>query len=93
MEADVPRPPDIVDDAVSRLCEALAILETIDAGNLLAELPADPTARAGHQRAVSLLSVLRRELTRLKHELQAADQAQEAIARALTRFGASRSQP
>jgi hypothetical protein len=93
MEADAPLPPDIVEDAVGRLCEALAILETIDACNLLAELPADPMAQAGHQRAVSLLGILRRELNALKHELQAGGQAQDAIGRALTRFATGRSPP
>jgi len=85
MEADEPRPPDVVDDAVGRLCEALAILDAIELGGMLGELPADPIARKAHQRAVSLLAILRRDLATLREELQAAGQAQDAIARALWR--------
>jgi hypothetical protein len=88
MEADEPRTPDIVEDAVGRLCEAIAVLDAIETGGMLSELPADAMARADHQRAVSLLAVLRRDLLALRRELQAAGQAQDAIARALQRIGA-----
>jgi len=94
MEPDAPRPPDVVEDAVARLCEALAVLETIDSGGMLSELPADSAARADHQRAVSLLAVLRRDLAHLRRDLLAAGDAQEAITRALARHGAGpRAQP
>jgi len=85
MEADEPRPPDIVDDAVGRLSEALAILDAIELGGMLAELPAEPLARKAHQRAVALLAVLRRDLATLREEVEAAGHAQDAIARALWR--------
>ena len=85
MESDAPRPPDIVEDAVGRLHEAIAVLEAIEQGDMLAELPQDPYARDGHQRAVSLLAVLRRELIGLLRDLQAGGQAQDAIARAMAR--------
>ena len=87
MEADAPRSPDIVEDAVGRLHEALAILDAIEAAGMLGELPADAVARDSHQRAVSLLAVLRRELFDLRRELQAAGDAQDAIARAMSRRG------
>jgi hypothetical protein len=88
MEADEPRPPDVVDDAVCRLSEALAILDAIELGGMLSELPDDVIARRAHQRAVSLLAILRRDLGVLREELQAAGQAQDAIARALLKYGA-----
>ena len=70
------------------------MLETIDSAGMLSELPADPAARADHQRAVSLLGVLRRDLAQLRRELLAAGDAQEFIARALARHAATpRAQP
>lgn len=72
----------LVEDAIGRLSEALAILVTIEEHNLLGELPADATAREAHQRAVSLLAVLRRELQGVVQELDAAFQTHEAIRRA-----------
>ena len=87
MEADAPRSPDVVEDAVGRLHEALAILDAIESAGMLGELPVDSLARDSHQRAVSLLAVLRRELADLRCELQAASDAQDAIARAMTRRG------
>jgi hypothetical protein len=96
MEADEPRSPDVVEDAVSRLCEAIAVLEAIEMGGMLGELPADAMARDEHQRAVSLLAVLRRDLAGLRRDLQAAVQAQDVIARALARPSAEtkrRAQP
>jgi hypothetical protein len=88
MEADEPREPDIVEEAVGRLHEAISILDAIETGAMLGELPADVMARDAHQRAVSLLAVLRRDLQGLRRELQAAGHAQDAIARALSRRGA-----
>jgi hypothetical protein len=85
MATDHPRSPDMVEDAIGRLCEAISILDAIETGGMLAELPVDDIARDAHQRAVSLLAVLRRELTALRCELQAAGEAQEAIARAVAR--------
>ncbi len=85
MEADAPRPPDVIEDAVGRLHEAIAILEAIEDGDMLGELPTDAEAQFSHQRAVSLLAVLRRELEALRGELQAAGEAEEAIARAVSR--------
>jgi hypothetical protein len=87
MEADAPRPPDVIEEAVGRLLEAIAVLEAIEQGGMLAALPADALARAEHQRAVSLLAVLRRDLVSLRRELEAAGQAEEAIARAMARKG------
>ena len=71
-----PKEPDLIDqaveDAVARLHEALAILEAIDARELLAELPRDRAAARRHQCAVSLLTVLRRELEGITGDLDAA---------------------
>jgi hypothetical protein len=89
MEADAPRPPDVLEDAVGRLLEAVAVLEAIEQGGMLGALPADACARAEHQRAVSLLAVLRRDLNGLRRELLAAGEAEAAIARAMARKGHS----
>ncbi len=70
-----------VEDALARLHESLAILETIDAGELLAQLPADRTAARGHQTAVSLLTVLRRELQSIAGDLDAAQVVTTQLAR------------
>ncbi len=71
-----PEEPSLIDEAVeeavARLHEALAILEAIDAGELLAELPGDRVAARRHQCAVSLLTVLRRELEGIAGDLDAA---------------------
>jgi len=88
MEADEPRAPDVVEEAVGRLHEALSILDAIEMGGMLGELPAEAMARDAHQRAVSLLAVLRRDLQGLRRDLQAAGQAQDAITRALARRNA-----
>jgi hypothetical protein len=84
MEADPPRSSELIETTVARLHEALAILEAIDAAEMLSSLPADPTARRAHQQAVSMLAVLRRDLGELRKELQAASAAQDAIHRAVT---------
>jgi len=71
---------DLAESALARLSEALAILEAIDRGDLLAELPAGAEAAERHQCAVSLLAVLRRELEALACELQSAGYVQALIA-------------
>ncbi|HEX3367926.1 hypothetical protein [Phenylobacterium sp.] len=78
--ADPPRPGDPIDDAVGRLVEAIAILDLIEAGDLLAELPAEAAARRSHQRAVSLLAILRRELAGVRNDLAAAGLLQDVLA-------------
>lgn len=83
--ANTPRAPDLVEDALGRLREAIAILDAIEEGGMLGELPAKATARRNHQRAVSLLAILRRELAGLARDLAAAGQVQDAIARAAVR--------
>ncbi|HZZ68721.1 MAG TPA: hypothetical protein VFE18_11165 [Phenylobacterium sp.] len=74
------RAPDLVEDAVARLHEAIAILDAIDDADMLGELPAEPAARRNHQRAVSLLTILRRELAGVRRDLQAAGQIEDALA-------------
>lgn len=61
-----------IDDALGRLHEILALVRVIEDGDLLAALPADEDAAENHQRAVSLLVVLRRELDSLVAQLNAA---------------------
>jgi hypothetical protein len=72
---------DLAESALARLSEALAILEAIDRGELLGELPAAAEAAERHQCAVSLLAVLRRELEALACELQSASYVEALIAR------------
>ena len=79
------RAPDLVEDAIGRLREAIAILDAIEEAGMLGELPMKPTGRRNHQRAVSLLAVLRRELDGLVCDLTAAGQVQDAIARMAVR--------
>ncbi|HZZ30467.1 MAG TPA: hypothetical protein VFE10_00620 [Phenylobacterium sp.] len=81
--ADPPWPADPVDDAVGRLEEAIAILDSIEAADLLGELPAKAAARRSHQRAVSLLAILRRELAGVRNDLAAAGQLQDVLARSV----------
>ena len=90
MEADPPRPPDVIEEAIGRLHEAVAVLEAIELSDMLGALPEDPAERDAHQRAVSLLAILRRDLTTLRRDLQAAGDAEDAIARALAGRGAAR---
>lgn len=90
MEADPPRPPDVLEEAIGRLHEAIAVLDAIDLGDMLGALPEDPADANAHQRAVSLLAVLRRDLVALRRDMQAAGHAEDAIARALTGNGAAR---
>jgi len=74
-----------IDSAVARLLEILAIVQVIEDGDLLAVLPAREEAARDHQRAISLLSVLRRELDSLVGELTAAQLAMGAVARTAKR--------
>ncbi len=77
--------PDLIEDAVGRLLEAIAVLDVIEEGEMLSELPADACAQRKHQGAVSLLAVLRRELIDLSRDLRAAEEVHQAIARATAR--------
>ncbi len=77
--------PDLIEDAVGRLLEAIAVLDVIEEGEMLCELPHDVCARRKHQGAVSLLAVLKRELIDLSRDLRAAEEVQQAIARAIAR--------
>jgi hypothetical protein len=72
---------DVLDAAVGRLSEAMALLDAIERGDLLAELPVNAEAAARHQCAVSLLAVLRRELDALTNELQSAGYVQDLMSR------------
>jgi hypothetical protein len=72
---------DVVEEAVVRLHEALALLEAVEGGELLSELPIGEDAARRHQRAVSLLAVLKRELVGLAHQLEAANQTRAAVVR------------
>ena len=84
MAAEAPSPltPDLIEDAVGRLLEAIAMLDVIEAGDMLSDLPTEAGARRKHQGAVSLLAVLKRELTGLSCDLCAAAEVNQAIARA-----------
>jgi hypothetical protein len=70
---------EVVEDAIGRIHEALAILDAIESGDLLAELPADRRAARRHQCAVSLLTILRRELEAAANELSSAQFVADAI--------------
>lgn len=72
---------DLIEAAVGRLHEAIALLEAIERGDLLAELPTQADAAPRHQCAVSLLAVLRRELEALTVELESAGYVQNLISR------------
>jgi hypothetical protein len=72
---------DLAESAVARLSEALALLDAIDHGELLAVLPASAEAADRHQCAVSLLCVLRRELETLVCELQSASYVEALMQR------------
>lgn len=49
------------EDSTTRLTECLALLDAIDAGHLLEEMP-EGAAAVRHQCALSLISILDREL-------------------------------
>jgi hypothetical protein len=53
-----------------RLLEIGALLTAIDQGELLSDLPAEPTASARHVTGACLLAVLERELARLIEDLE-----------------------
>jgi len=74
-----------IDDALARLHEIAAIVQVIEDGDLLAVLPAEENAAQAHQRAVSLLVVLRRELDSLMGQLGAAQLAMGVVARTASR--------
>ena len=85
MTTPLPDDPDaggLIEAAVARLFEALALISTIEDRQLLAELPAGDDARRDHQAAVSMLAVLRRELEGVASELQAAIHTRDALNRA-----------
>lgn len=62
--------PDPLESMTLRLHEAISILDAIADGNMLAALPEGPEARRRHQQAVSLMSVLRRELRGVVDDLE-----------------------
>jgi hypothetical protein len=72
---------EVLEAAAGRLREALSILDAVDRGALLAELPRAAEAAARHQCAVSLLAVLRRELAALAGELESASHVHHLIGR------------
>jgi hypothetical protein len=72
---------DLIEEAAGRVKEAVALLELIESGDLLCELPADRDAREAHQRAVSVLAVLKRDLLDLERRLGAGWTAAMAAAR------------
>lgn len=77
---------DALEAAAGRLNEAVSILDAVERGELLAELPRGAEAAARHQCAVSMLAVLRRELQALACELESASQVQILMDR-LSRSG------
>jgi hypothetical protein len=65
----LPRP-----DVAGRLREALALLQAIEAGELLAAAPVEAADRGRHEMGLAVLSVLGRELERLLSEVRAHDE-------------------
>lgn len=61
-----------LETALGRLLEARTLIEVIEDHDLLAMAPSDARARDDHQRAASLISILRRELDALAGDLEAA---------------------
>lgn len=78
---------ELLESARARLREAYALLQAIDDGGLLSELPTPPAARQAHQCAVSMLAVLRRELEGIVTDLDAATQTTEVLDRVSRRNG------
>lgn len=72
---------DLIEEAAGRLREALSILDAIDTGELLCELPDGAESARRHQAAVSLLAVLHRDLTGLACELESASHVQDLMSR------------
>lgn len=74
--------PDFFREAtLGRLREALALLEAIDDGGLLDALPPNPRDARDHQCGVSMLAVLRRELSAVVCELESAGLVHHMISR------------
>lgn len=71
----------LAEQTVGRLLEAMSLLEAIDAGGLLDELPGAAEAARKQQCAISLLAVLRRDLQALTCELQSACMVHDVMAR------------
>lgn len=69
----------MVEAAHGRIREVLDVLESIEGGELLSELPSHPAGRRRHQCAVSMLAVVKRELTAVMEDLDVAQSAVEAI--------------
>lgn len=79
--AEQPVASDLMEAAAARLREGVALLEAIDANGLLNILPAASEAGQRQQRAVSLLSVLRRELEAVVSDLESASCVNAVIAK------------
>ena len=80
----------MVEDAAGRLREARALLDAIDRGGMLAEMPANPEAWRSHQAAVSMLMVLSREIEAVIAQLEAAGQTHEVLSRAVRAAASSK---
>ncbi len=63
---------EVLEAALARLAEALAVLDAVDDGGHFDQLPDNPEARTMHQRGVCMLAVARRDLQALANELEAA---------------------
>ena len=63
---------EVLEAALARLAEALAVLDAVDEGGHFDQLPHNPDARTMHQRGVCMLAVARRDLRALANELEAA---------------------
>lgn len=69
----------MVEASHGRVREVLDVLESIESGDLLAELPANPASRRRHQCAVSMLAIVRRELLAVMEDLDVAQTAVETL--------------
>jgi hypothetical protein len=76
-----PLAADLIEDAAGRLHEAISLLDAIEEGSLLAELPRDAEAARRHQCAVSLLAILRRELDGVVEDLLSASGVEHVMTR------------
>ena len=79
--SDTPDPNGLIEAALGRLVEATQLAALVEDHDLLAELPAGDEARLNHQRACSLLAILRRELDAVAGELSAALETQDVLSR------------
>ena len=75
----------LAEQLCGRLQEALAILEAIDAGDLLSATPSGAENVRRHQCGISLLAVLRRELEDMATDLQSAGLVQNLMQRVASR--------